>query len=186
MDELFKNKYRISSIRLQDWDYSWPAMYYVTICTKDRACCLGEIKDGNVYLSEIGKIVFECWLEIKNHFDFVQLDDWIIMPNHLHGIIVFQDNDFGDANGREARSRVSTPRKFGPLQPKSLSSVVHAFKSAVKRQCNKKHLDFQWQAGFYEHIIRNEEDYCRIKEYIANNPAKWQENKNNLIDLNKK
>jgi len=182
MDEFFKNKYRVASTRLQHWDYSWPGLYYVTICTKNRRCNLAEVKNYNVYLSDIGKIVFECWLEIPKHFNKVELDDWIIMPNHLHGIILIKNNynDFGSGNCRDARSRVSTANRFGPLQPKSLSAIIHAFKSSTKRSCNKNDLaDFQWQAGFYEHIVKDEGDLARIREYIAQNPNNWVSDRNN-------
>ncbi|MCX6746251.1 MAG: transposase [Candidatus Parcubacteria bacterium] len=186
MSELFHNKFRIASTRLQDWDYGWPGLYYVTICTENRVCCLAEIKDELVYLTEIGKIVFECWLEITKHFDNTILDDWIIMPNHLHGIIGIKENDFGSGNCRDARSRVSTVNKFGPLQPKSLPVIIHAFKSSVKRYCNKNDLaGFFWQPRYYEHIIKDEDDYARIKEYIAYNPIRWEFDRNNLININK-
>lgn len=182
MEEYFKNKFRTATIRLNGWDYSWPAMYYVTICTKNRECCLSDVKNGQVYMSEIGKVLFECWLEISNHFDNVKLDDWIIMPNHLHGVIAIEDNDF-DKDGRDTTCHVSTVRKFGYMQPKSLSSIIQAFKASVKRECNKKGLDFQWQSNYYEHIIKNDEDYARIKEYIANNPINWQNDRNNPINI---
>ena len=94
-DELFKNKYRVTSTRLKEWDYSRPGLYSVTICTNDRICCFGEIKNGQVYLSEIGKIVFENWLNIPKHFNNAILDDWIIMPNHVHGIIIITDERRG-------------------------------------------------------------------------------------------
>jgi len=175
MDEFFKNKYRVASTRLPAWDYAWPAMYYVTICVKDMACCFGKIKNGLVYLSEIGKIVFEYWLEIPKHFKNVDLDDWIIMPNHLHGIIVIlnKDNDFGHGNCRDRVYPVSTENKFGHVKPKSLSSIVNNFKGAVTRNCHRKKINFQWQANYYEHIIRDEDDLARIREYIALNPINW-------------
>jgi REP element-mobilizing transposase RayT len=188
MEEYFKNKYRVNTIRLQDWDYSWAGFYYITICTKDRINNLAEIQDGQVSLSEIGRIVFKCWLEIPEHFDNVKLDDCIIMPNHLHGIIVIleqKDNDFGLKNRRDTTCHVSTGGKFGYMRTKSLSSIIHAFKSSVKRCCNQNDLAFQWQSRFYEHIIRNHEDYARIKKYIANNPTNWEIDRNNPINIKK-
>jgi len=184
MAEFFKNKYRVNSLRLQYWDYSWPARYYITICTKDRNCVLGEIKDGNVYLSETGKIVFECWLDIPKHFENVKLDDWIIMPNHLHGIIeIKEDNDFGHPQRRDTACHVSTVRNFGNLQPKSLPSIIGSFKSAVTKICQGKNLDFRWQSNYYEHIIKNEKDYARIKKYIAHNPINWEFDHNNPLNI---
>ena len=185
-DELFKNKYRVASTRLAEWDYSWPGLYYVTICTKDRFCYLGEIKNGLVYLSEIGNIVFAEWLRTPMVRPNVILDDFIIMPNHIHGIIgIKEDNDFGLTNRRDTARHVSTVRKFGYLQPKSLSSIVGSIKSAVTNHCHKNNLYFQWQRNYYEHIIRDEEDYARIKEYIALNPIRWEIDRNNPINFDK-
>jgi putative transposase len=184
MEEYFKNKYRVASTRLTDWDYSKEGFYFVTICTKDRKCNLGEIKNNNVYLSDIGRIIFNYWLEMPGHFNNVKLDDWIIMPNHLHGIIeILQAKDFGNEHCRDAPWRVSTRNKFAPLKPKSLQSIVNHFKGAVKRECNKNNLDFEWQPRYYEHIIKNDEDYARIKEYIANNPLNWELDRNNPINI---
>jgi len=180
--EYFQNKYRTSTIRMNHWDYAWPAMYSVTICTENRICCLGDIKDEQVYLSEIGKVVFDCWLDIPNHFDNVKLDDWIIMPNHLHGIIVIEDNDF-DTEGRDKACLVSTERKFGHPPPKSLSSIIGSFKSAVTNKCHKNKFDFQWQANYYEHVIRDFEDLGRIRKYIAHNPLNWIKDRNNPINI---
>jgi len=183
MKEYFKNKYRTSTNRLQDWDYSASAFYYVTICTKDRVCCLAEIKNKQIYLSKIGKVVFNCWNNIPEHCKNVKLDDWIIMPNHLHGIIIIgNDKDFG-INRRDRVYPVSTDDKFGHVKPKSLSSIINTFKGAVTRQCNRENLDFQWQSNYYEHIIRNEKDLARIKKYIANNPINWQFDRNNPINI---
>ncbi len=185
MDELFKNKYRVPSIRLQGWDYTQPAMYYVTICTKDRKCCLGEIRNGMVYLSDIGKIVFAEWLNTPKVRPNVALDDFIIMPNHLHGIIeIKNDKDFDDGNCRDAPRRVSTGNKFAPLPSKSLSSIINHFKGTVKRLCNRRDLEyFAWQPRYYEHIIRDEDDYMRIKKYIALNPINWLKDRNNPINI---
>lgn len=177
-DEYFKNKYRTTSTRLQHWNYADEGFYFVTICTKDRVCNLGEIKDNNVFLSEIGKIVFDCWLEVPGHFKNVKLDDWIIMPNHVHGIIEIKNND-----GRDAPWRVSTTNRFAPLQRNSLQSIINHFKGAVKQICNKNNFAFfQWQPRYYEHIIKNDEDYARIKEYIALNPVNWQNDQDNPIN----
>ncbi|MDD5341240.1 MAG: transposase [Patescibacteria group bacterium] len=183
-DEYFKNKYRVPSTRLGHWNYADEGFYYVTICTKDRKCCLGEIKDNNVYLSEVGKVVFDCWLEIPKHFNNIRLDDWIIMPNHVHGIIQIEcdENDFAK-NCRDRVYPVSTRNKFGHVKPKSLSSVVNTFKGAVTRKCHENNPDFKWQDNYYEHIIKNDEDYARIKEYIANNPVNWEFDRDNPINL---
>ncbi|MCX6740152.1 MAG: transposase [Candidatus Parcubacteria bacterium] len=181
-NEYFQNKFRTSSIRMNHWNYSWPAMYYVTICTQNRECCLGEIKDGQVYMTKIGNIVFEEVINVPKLRRDVLLDDFIVMPNHIHVIFVIKEDDFGH-NGRDTVNRVSTDRKFGFVQPKSLSSIVNAFKGGVTRRCHKNNLDFQWQANYYEHIIKNDEDYARIKEYIAHNPVNWIKDRNNSVNI---
>jgi len=183
MGEYFKNLYRIETKRLQNWDYSVPAFYYVTICTKDRKCCLGKINNDYVKLSEKGRIVLNFWNDIPKHFNNVKLDDWIIMPNHVHGIIIIKDNkDFG-ADRRDRVYPVSTKNKFGYVKPKSLSTIINTFKGAVTRKCNREKLKFKWQTNYYEHIIRNDDDYARIKKYIDNNPSNWQFDRNNPINI---
>jgi putative transposase len=183
--EYFKNKFRISTNRLEYWDYSCSGLYYVTICTYNRECCFSKIIDGQIYLSEVGEVGLEEWLNTSKIRPNVFLDDFMIMPNHIHGIIGIkpEENDFG-TNCRDAPRRVSTGNKFGPLQPKSLSSIINHFKGAVKRRCSKNNNEwFQWQSNYYEHIIRDEADYARVKEYIANNPTNWQFDRNNPINL---
>ena len=90
MGEKFQNKYRIPSARLPSWDYGWNAAYYVTICTGRRVACFGKIENGQMALSVIGKMADQYWREIPNHFPFVILDAYVIMPNHVHGIIINQ------------------------------------------------------------------------------------------------
>ena len=111
-DELFKKKYRIPSNRLPGWDYSKNGYYFVTICVKNRACAFGAIESDEMVLSDIGKAAEQCWREIPEHFPFVQLDEFIIMPNHLHGIIVIDKDD----NIVETHNHASLPKhnKFGP------------------------------------------------------------------------
>jgi len=147
-----------------------------------------------MYLSEIGKIVFEEWLNTPRVRPNVFLDDFIIMPNHIHGIVGIKEfgdfvethsniNDFGHPHGRDTVYRVSTDRKFGGLKPKSLSSIINTFKGAASRQCHKDNFDFQWQPNYYEHIIKDEADLSRIKEYIAQNPINWASDRNNPLNI---
>ncbi len=106
------------------------------------------------------------------------------MPNHVHVVFLLKENnDFGQSDGRDTVNRVSTERKFGSVPPKSLSSIVNTFKGGVTRRCHENKLDFQWQSNYYEHIIRDEDDYARIKEYIFCNPGKWAEDRNNPINI---
>ncbi|KAA3440875.1 transposase [Rufibacter hautae] len=98
MSDKFQNKYRIASTRLQHWDYGWNAAYFVTICTKDRAHFFGQVLDGEMYLSETGKLALTFWAEIPNHFPFVELDAFVVMPNHVHGILLIQKPENGLKN----------------------------------------------------------------------------------------
>jgi REP element-mobilizing transposase RayT len=157
----FRNTYRIDSPRLKAWDYSRAGGYFVTICVKDRDCCLGGINNNEVSLSPFGGIVSRCWEEIPSHFSSVSLDEFVVMPNHVHGIIVI--------NGRDGACPVSTKK-----QP-SLSVIVGAFKSAVTRKIHSEMpaSAFIWQERFFDHVIRNDVDLDRVREYIHNNPLQW-------------
>ena len=151
------------SIRLKDYDYSQDGYYFVTICVKHFVRYLGEIKNGEMGLSMIGKIVREYWNEIPYHFNNVMLDEMVIMPDHFHGIVIIDP----------VRACHGMPllQQFAKPKPKSLSMIVNHFKSAVKRWCNKNNFEyFQWQRNYYEHIIRDEKELYRIRQYIKNNP----------------
>ena len=172
MTNKFQNKYRIPSARLQNWDYGSNAAYFVTICTQNRECFLGDILDGIMELSEIGEMAEKYWLEIPNHFPFIFLDCYIIMPNHIHGII--------EIKCRDAKFCVSTgnENKFGP-QSKNLASIIRGFKTGVKKYATINKINFVWQKSFYEHIIRGENDLNRVREYIRLNPLNWKGDRNN-------
>lgn len=171
MSELFGNKYRIESARLQNWDYASEGGYFITICTQDRECYFGDIANAKMRLSKIGQIAKYEWLKTLKIRKNVLLDEFIIMPNHIHGIIIICNNDNPVETCRGTSLR---------LPPKSLSSIINHFKGSVKRWCNKNKFQyFQWQPRFYDHIIRNQKSLHRIKKYIINNPQKWQFDRNN-------
>jgi putative transposase len=225
MSDKFQDIYRIPSARADWWDYRKAAAYFVTICTAGREHYLGEIKDGNMQLSEMGKIAQINWTEIPNHFPFVKLDAFVMMPNHVHGILVIDhsrnnlDNVVGrDANYRvsddrmtkneltagegaqtsdahqsdaidqsDAINRVSTGNKYpggitgenNPMLFDNLSRVIRWYKGRTTFQCRSIHANFAWQTRFYDHIIRDETEYWKIREYILNNPKRWDEDKYN-------
>ncbi len=179
------------SIRLRDYDYTQQGAYFVTICVEHRECLLGEITDGIVTLSEIGDLVLACWNDIPNHFRHVELDEFMIMPNHVHGILVFTrdayDTRKGEALADASVNRVaSVNANASPLQnpnarpngtkPRSLNAVMQNFKSVSTRRVNQlqnnRGASF-WQRDYYEHIVRNERELERIREYIVNNPRNW-------------
>ncbi|MEW6687027.1 MAG: transposase [Candidatus Edwardsbacteria bacterium] len=146
---LYKNKYRVQSTRLRDWDYTTSAYYYVTICTKDRKCTLGEFVNGRMRLSNIGKIAEEYLRRISEHFPHAKFDEYVVMPNHVHEIIIIE-NDIV-----ETCDRVSLQKnEFSKPISGSLSVIVNQYKSSVKRWCNQNGCSyFEWQKSYYEHII---------------------------------
>ena len=187
MSEKFRNKYRIPTVRLQNWDYGSNAMYFVTICTANRKYYFGKIVETQnlvspyqMEFSELGKIANHCWKEIPIHFPFAKLGEFVVMPNHVHGIIIIDKpiNDIVDANVET--QNFASPRgnhnKFGP-QSKNLASIIRGFKSSVTVYARSNNIDFDWQSRFYDHIIRNNESYLKISNYIINNPSKWANDK---------
>ncbi len=188
MPDKFQNKYRIPSARLQGWDYGSNAVYFVTICTKDRECFFGEIVETQNFASQqqptmqfspIGKIANDYWLEIPKHFPFVKLDEFVTMPNHVHGIIIIDKRD-DDGDRRDAKFCVSTGEQtqpsstntFGP-QSKNLASIIRGYKSAVKKYATINNINFAWQSRFHDHIIRDNQSFNNISNYIINNPGNW-------------
>ena len=180
MSELFKNKYRIHSIRLPGWDYRSPGGYFVTICTKNRECWFGKIHDGEMILSDMGKIADQYWQEIPDHFKNVQTDEFVIMPNHTHGILFLMEFD-QTHNCRDVACNVSTivaspSSRMSQMSPKSgsLSTIIRSYKSAVKRWAGQNnHPEFAWQSRFYDRVIRNNLELQHIREYIWHNQLKW-------------
>ena len=163
------------SIRLKEYDYSEPGAYFITICTKDRQCLFGGIKNRKMIFSELGKIVKNCWQEIPIHFDNVNLDLFIIMPNHLHGIIYMNDSIC-----RGLINQTPTEKWILQKTPKLvLGKIIRSYKAYASRIAHKNGFhDFQWQRNYYEHIIRNDNELNRIREYIINNPFNWELDRN--------
>jgi len=160
-----KNKFKRRSIRLPEYDYSKPNAYFITICSFNKQMIFGKINDGKIALSKIGDIVKRYLIEIPNHFENVFIDDYIIMPNHIHFIISI----VGVQNFEPLRN------EYQKIIPKSIGSIVRSYKASVTRWCKDHSFEkFKWQKNFYEHIIRNDEDFFRIREYIRNNPLQWE------------
>ncbi|HDQ23081.1 MAG TPA: transposase [Candidatus Uhrbacteria bacterium] len=160
--------------RWQGYDYSMPGFYYVTICTKNRICYFGEVKGGKMILNDFGKIAQNFWQQIPEHFKNCHSDEFIVMPNHLHGIIeIFYDFDYSTVGNTDLRSLQKTQM----LLPK----IIHGFKSSVTRKINKiqNQIYFQWQKSFHDRVIRNEEELINIRYYIQQNPGNWHEDRNN-------
>ena len=158
------------SIRLKEFDYTTPWWYYITVCTSSHKNIFGEVKNGKCILSRYGKIVEGEWVKTKELRKNVDLDYYMIMPNHIHGIIIIESRD-------KARLVPTDERKYGKPVPNSLSSIIGSFKSAATKKINeirKEQGEKVWQSRFYDHIIRNDNDLHRIRTYIQNNPLKWE------------
>lgn len=177
MIDKYKNKYRIPSARLQSWDYGRNASYFVTICTKDREYYFGDIAYAKMQLTEIGEMATRYWQEIPKHFPFVILDAFVIMPNHVHGIITINkpDNEMSTADVNNVETLHATFLQDISPKPGTLSTIIRSYKSAVKKYATMNDIDFFWQPRFHDHIIRNEKSFNTIVEYILNNPGKWMD-----------
>ncbi len=203
MADLFNNKYRVPTGRLQNWNYANEAMYFVTICTKNREHFFGEIIScphpavetqciaslhrghGILQPTEIGKIASSEWfktLGLRPDMN-LELGEFVVMPNHIHGIIITGQNEYNTQHRRDAMHGVSTmlttsgyKNQFGP-QSKNIASVIRGYKSAVTTYARKNSIEFDWQPRFHDHIIRSDDEYHRIANYIINNPDNWQEDK---------
>ncbi len=174
----FKGKYRIPSARLQTWDYGSNGMYFITICTKNREHYFGEIANGQMILSEIGLLANKYWNEIPEHFPFVILDAFVVMPNHVHGIIIMNKNDdhvqtpnLGVSTDIDCRTAAASKK----WKPGILGLIMNQYKRVVTINARKIYPDFAWQPRYHDHIIRDNESRERIKNYIINNPKKWHQ-----------
>ncbi|MBV6420025.1 MAG: hypothetical protein DAHOPDDO_01251 [Ignavibacteriaceae bacterium] len=183
-----ENRPQRKNNRLKEYDYSFPGWYYVTICTFNRINLFGKIADGKMVLNEDGKIVEEEWLQTKEIRKNVDLDYYIIMPNHLHGIIIIEQS-FEDVIIK-GRGELNSPEKIdsGRIQyaptndtfispSHTLGAIVRGFKSSVTKKIRELSGNSElriWQRNYYEHIIRNDNDLHRIRTYIQNNPLKWE------------
>lgn len=171
------------SIRLRDYDYSQPGAYYVTICTHERRCLFGKIADSEVRLNSLGHAIRHHWQDLPNHHAGVELDEYVVMPNHLHGIVVIGESS-GEIVGMPAEGEAGlapTPAVVHSRRKPTLASVIGSFKSACTRTINRQ-LERPitlWQRGYYEHVIRSEAALARIRQYIEDNPATWALDRDN-------
>ena len=186
----FNNKFRISSARLKGYDYSAEGIYFITICTKKHFQFFGKITKNeinvtndciqkkdfhaeiethnyaslpcNFHYTRIGEKAIEYWKQIPLHFPFVELDEYIVMPNHIHGILYLNN----------LKHKEWQPNLFMP-QSQNLASVIRGFKSSLKRYANQYSIEFDWQSRYYDEIIRDEETFLIIRRYIEENPENW-------------
>jgi REP element-mobilizing transposase RayT len=177
---LYKNKYRVESSRLRGWDYSSPGYYFITICTKNRACLFGKIKNGEMNWSEMGKIADQYWREIPVHCNSIQLDQFTVMPNHIHGLLrITNKNHTRDRNCNRdgnhsnhvetSKLGVSTTWESGKI-----GVIINQYKRICTIRIRKNNPKIPvWQPRFHDHIIRDENELHRIRKYIVDNPSNW-------------
>jgi len=168
-------KHHRRSIRLKEYDYTRAGAYFVTICAWNRECLFGEVVNGEIRLNEWGEVVAKTWECLEERYPYVILDEWVIMPNHLHGIVIITD----DIEYRRGGSRTAPTET---LKRKPLGRLIGAFKTVSTKLINEIRSNPGaplWQRNYYEHIIRSERDLQDIREYIAGNPIKWEEDEEN-------
>ena len=178
------------SIRLKGYDYSQSGVYFVTICVQDHVCMFGEVENGTMILNDVGKMAMRCWMDIPQHFPNVVLHEYVVMPNHIHGIIQIT-NDGGNAGENVGAKNFSplpptlpspsppspSPRFVPTGTSRTIGSIVRGFKIGVTKQLGYS----VWQRDYWERIIRDDDAYQNITRYIINNPVNWRND-----DLNKK
>ncbi len=149
--------------RLAGYRYTTPGAYFITTVVDDRSDMLGKIAAGEIYLSRYGEIVSERWKWLGNHYSYLGLDTFVVMPNHFHGILHLNEGHVGNGRDHSVLDRV-----------KSLSELIGAFKTTSSKQIHESgNHSFRWQSSFYDRIIRNDAELHRIREYIQTNPLRW-------------
>lgn len=156
--------------RLNGYDYSTSGHYSATICTQNRECVFGDIVNNEITLNQYGDIARNSWLDLPNHHIGIELDQFIVMPNHIHGIIII-NSSVGDGPAHSSNNHANN----------QLSVIIGSYKSTVTKQINRINDDtFKWQKSFYDHIIRDDKSLKNIRDYIINNSKNWELDENNI------
>lgn len=176
-------KFKRRSLRLPNYDYSQPGAYFITICSWQRACLFGKVIDGIMHLNQIGGIARDQWLRLGLRFPHSDIYSYIIMPNHMHGIIVI-NSEISDTpeslEGSTCTPLAQTHCARKHVSPGSLGAIVRAYKASVSWYIhalggfNRKPI---WQRNYYEHIIRDEQELQTIHDYIETNPQTWEQDR---------
>jgi REP element-mobilizing transposase RayT len=170
---MLSRKKRKNSLRLKNYDYSLSGAYFVTISSCKQREIFGQIDNGKMFLSEIGKVANDCWLRIPQHFPMISIDEYVVMPNHVHGIIII-----GDSNPVGAEN--FPPLRLDDGLPRPLGNIIRGFKIGVTKWARKNTtINTVWQRSFHDHIVRNDLELERIRTYIRNNPLKWHLDRQN-------
>jgi REP element-mobilizing transposase RayT len=180
---LYQDKYRIEPARLRGWDYRSRGWYFVTIGSSNRACLFGEIADSEVNLSLIGRIAESELQALSGHYDNVQIDEHVVMPNHVHAIVMI-DGDHRFSPNVEASWPSQNVATFESPKAGSLSAIIRSYKAGVTLQCRDLGLSqVIWQSRFHDHLLRGDKVISGVRDYIRNNPANWGEDKDNPFRL---
>jgi len=151
-----------------------PGHYFITICTQNRVSYFGKVIDGKMVLNKIGKIVFNYWIKIPRIYENIELGEHIIMPNHIHGIIII---------GSVGTEHCSVPTKTKHNKMGFLSQTIKFYKEAVTKEIKGKKCKFKWQRSFYDRVIRDNDELSRIRDYIIANPINWFHDRNNPFNI---
>ena len=170
---------------MKDYDYSQEGAYFVTICTHNHEYIFGEIEDGEIQYSEFGQIAAECWRWLGTQYEYVELDEWVLMPNHLHGIIIMRRGEVTSPDPKRDAGASDNPKQgaeTAPLRIYTLGQIIAYFKYQTTISFNKITRtpgNRVWQRNYYEHVVRGEEDLNQIRQYILENPIKWDMDEEN-------
>ena len=174
MDRSIPGLRRRRALRLKGYDYAQAGAYFVTVCTQGRACLFADMVHGEMRLNACGDIVKACWNDLPHHYGHIELDAFVVMPNHVHAIIVLSGVTLGiPVAGTGLKAATARP---------PLSEIVRGFKTFSARRINEERAAPAlpvWQRNYYEHVIRNEDDLDQVREYIATNPVRWLEDEEN-------
>lgn len=190
----FRNQYRIPSTRLQHWDYGTNGAYFITICTKNREHYFGNITNDEMQLNELGQLANQYWSEIPEHFSFVELGNFVVMPNHIHGILIIDKNANVPVETRliaslppataslPSQTAIPSQKITGgfaglknPMVHENISRIARWYKGRPSFEMRQFRTDFVWQSRFHDHIIRDAQSFENIQNYISNNPMNWKQ-----------
>jgi putative transposase len=165
---------------LPGFDYSRVGVYFVTICAFERRCIFGDVSENKTIPSPIGQIVGSCWIEIPQHFPNVKTETYLVMPNHIHGILTIHSMRAGANPKDKAALAVES---FDKHTPGSIPTIIRSFKAAASKRARNSGSakgEAIWQRGYYEHVLRNTREFVEMTNYILQNPARWADDEDNL------
>ena len=185
MVEKFQDQFRVPSARLKNWDYGKNGAYFITICIHNKEFLFGEVVEKNNHAkfkaNKLGELAEIYWLEIVKQFPYVELGNFVIMPNHVHGILIInkpvETRFIASLLNTSSSSSGVIPDNKNPMLNNSISRIIRWYKGRCSFEIRKIKKEFSWQSRFYEHIIKDSESFEKIQDYILKNPQTWKEDK---------